>query len=161
MKLQRSLSVFAAVLMFSAVALPAQPFMGPGGPPGREHGRGPFGPEDRFERMADRLDLSKEQESRGKAIHDKYNKQIQELWDEIAEMHEKLRTTLEGKSVDLNDVRSQLQKIADKQVEMRMLFIQRHLEFEKILTDEQKEEWKSWMQRHRDRFYKKGAGSRR
>lgn len=157
MKIQHYLSLMAAGLIFSMGSIQAQPFFGPGDGPGGRH----FDAEDRFERMADRLDLTDEQEKDGKAIHEKYSKQIEAIWEEISALQDTLREKLEAKIVDLKEVKAQLQKIAEKQVEMRMLVIQRHLEFEKILTDEQKEEWKAIMEKHRERMEKRMESKRR
>jgi Spy/CpxP family protein refolding chaperone len=112
--------------------------MGFGGP-GMGYGPHRMDPEARIERMADMLDLTKEQRDKVRAIVDKSRPQTRELRDKMADNRNQLRTLAQQGSPKEADVR----KLADTQGKlMADMIVQRtkvRTEIHAVLTPEQRE----------------------
>lgn len=112
--------------------------MGFGGP-GMGYGPHRFDPEARIERMADQLDLTKEQRDKVRAIVDKSRPQTRELRDKLADNRKQLRTLVQQGNAKEADVR----KLADAQGKlMADMIVQRtkvRNEIHAVLTPEQRE----------------------
>ncbi len=109
-------------------------FFIPGGGPG------PREKEDRnFERFSKELSLSPEQIEKAKAATDKRLNLSRSIGEKLPSLHESLRKLLESPKVDLIAVKSKLKEISDIQLELRFLHIKGRLEFESILSPEQKQ----------------------
>lgn len=152
-------------LSLGGSALLAQPGMAPGGGP-PEDGMGPpdgMGGPPRLERLARDLNLSAEQQTRARAVREKFKPQVQALMEKMRPLHDQLRALLEAERVDLAAVKAKLTEISAAQVEMRLLHIQERLEFQSLLTAEQKTKLRALMQekmeRHRERMDRRRQGS--
>ncbi|TGL35318.1 periplasmic heavy metal sensor [Leptospira koniambonensis] len=105
-------------------------------------GGGP-GPRDReeknFERFSKELSLTPEQIEKAKSATDKRQNISRTMGEKLPALHESLRKLLESPKVDLVAVKSKLKEISDIQLELRFLHIKGRLEFESILTPDQKQ----------------------
>jgi Spy/CpxP family protein refolding chaperone len=151
-------------LCLGGTALLAQPGSRPGGGP-PDDGMGPpdgMGGPPRLERLARDLNLSAEQQTRARAVREKFKPQVQALMEKMRPLHEQLRALLEAERVDLGAVKAKLTEISAAQVEMRLLHIQERLEFQTLLTAEQKTKLRALMQekmeRHRERMDRRRQG---
>ncbi len=66
-------------------------------PAGRGPGRGPEG---HFQRMADQLGLSEEQQATWKSLHEQHRADIQPLMQEGRELHQRLKATTQAENPD-------------------------------------------------------------
>jgi len=141
------ITAMGAALLFAADALHAR--RGPGregdmrGRPGEPHDRmgAECGPGSFFgepERLKDALGISEEQVKKISAINEDYRRRFRVFRDNMSPLHGKLRKELLKPKVDLEEARRLLQKIADINVEIRLLKIKHQLEIEQALTPEQR-----------------------
>lgn len=97
----------------------------------------------RFERMADRLDLTDEQRKSVRAMLDQSRPQMRELDDKLRANRQALRDLADSDQVD----EKQLRKIAKEQGELHSQMIvqrtQMHQQIRKVLTEEQREQLRS------------------
>ncbi|MCE9599598.1 MAG: Spy/CpxP family protein refolding chaperone [Spirochaetia bacterium] len=114
-------------------------------------GEGPGHNPKHFEKMIAELKLTKEQQVKARALHEKGQPAMKAQMEKIRPLHEQLRGLLEAEKVDLTAVRQKLTEISAIQIETRMQHIQHRLEFESILTPEQKTKMR---QIHKDRMEK-------
>lgn len=105
-----------------------------------------------------RLNLTEEQKTKAKKIHQKGAKQMKSLMDKKIELKKEIRTI---KKSDLDETKKH-EQISKKFKEMRKLDKKAHQirkqngkDFEKILTDEQKNELAKMKSEGRKRFEKK------
>ncbi len=142
--------LFAALLTCTGAGL----FADPPGPPPEEGMFGPPNPRE-FDRMMDELKLTDAQRTKVKAQHEAQRAEAKKYMDQMKPLHEELRGLLEANTVDLKAVRSKLQAISNVQLELRMLHIKGRLDFESILTPDQKAQLKKIqkerMEKMRDR----------
>ena len=133
----------------------AMGFGGPGmgrGEYGMGYGRHGFDSEARIDRMADVLDLSKDQRAKVRAIVDKSTPKTRELRDKIAENRTQLHALmLQDKPKDAD-----IRKLADEKGKLvAEMIVQRtkvKSEIHAVLTPEQREKAQQRMQ-HRGRFW--------
>lgn len=104
-----------------------------------------------FDKMAGELKLTKEQQEKVKALREKRKPAMKAQMEKIRPLHKELRTLLEAEKVDLTAVRRKLTEISAIQIETRMQHIESRLEFESILTPEQKAKMRKM---HKDRMEK-------
>jgi Spy/CpxP family protein refolding chaperone len=109
--------------------------------------------EQRVERMADKLNLTKDQLASIRAVFDQTRAQRRELHDRMIENRKQLRALTEQGTFDENEVR----RLADAQgkVTADMIVLRTHVraEIAKLLTPQQREQLKQFHARHggRDR----------
>jgi Spy/CpxP family protein refolding chaperone len=130
-------------------------------PPGGAHGclHGPramgfgghkgYGDPDRMiDRMAESLNLTKEQRDAMRTIVDKARPQTRELRDKLAENHKQLRALIQQGMPKESEVR----KLADAQgqaiADMIVLRTKVRTEIRGVLTDAQREKMQQWHERH-------------
>lgn len=101
-----------------------------------------------FEKMSNELKLTKEQKEKAKALREKRQPAMKAQMEKVRPLHAQLRVLLEAEKVDMNAVRQKLTEISAIQIETRMQHIESRLEFESILTPEQKAKLR---QMHKDR----------
>lgn len=115
----------------------------------------------RMNKMARKLNFTANQKKKLIDIQEKQKTAMKAQCDKARPMEENLRNLLKADKVDLAAVRKQLDDIAKVNVEKRMLGIQTHLEFEAILTKEQKQAMKEKrekkMQKHERKMKKKDS----
>lgn len=160
----KQLLILSLTALLGAGALGAQPMHDRDDGPEGEMCCGENG-ERHMERMARELNLTKEQQAKAKAMREKREPAMKAQMEKMKPLHEELRKLLEAEKVDLAAVKSKLQAISAVQVEMRMLHIQGRLEFESILTAEQKAKMREMHKQHMDRMRdrmkdEKGRGPR-
>lgn len=114
-----------------------------------EPGRGHHGKK-HFEKMIKELNLTKEQQEKAKALKEARKGKMKASMEKMRPLHEELRTLLEADKVDMSKVRTQLEKIAALQVDLRLSHIEGRLEFEAILTPEQKAKLKTMHKKRQD-----------
>jgi Spy/CpxP family protein refolding chaperone len=135
-------NLLVLVLSLATLALWAErPHHGDGMGPGPHKGHGD--PKKHLERMTKELSLTKEQQEKAKAFHETREALMKTQREKMQPLHEELRKLLEADKVDLAAVRRQLELIGKGHVEMRMQDIQGRLEFEALLTPEQKKKLKA------------------
>jgi Spy/CpxP family protein refolding chaperone len=131
--------------------------MGFGGP-GMGYGLHRMDSEARIERMADALDLTKEQRDKVRAIVDKSRPQTRELRDKLADNRKQLHTLVQQGSAKEADVR----KLADTQGKlMADMIVQRtkvRNEIHAVLTPEQREKLQQRFEQ-RGRWWGADAGA--
>jgi Spy/CpxP family protein refolding chaperone len=124
---------------------------------GMGHGAHRMDPEARIERMADMLDLSKEQRDQVRAIVDKSRPQARELRDKLADNRKQLHALVQQGNAKEADVR----KLADAQGKLTADLIVQHTkvrsEIQALLTPEQREKLQQRFE-HRGRFWGADAG---
>lgn len=150
----------ALILLLSLATLAAWAERPPEGDefgPGPRKGRG-GDPKKHLEMMTKELGLTEEQRSKAKALHETRESLQKTQHDKMRPMHEELRKLLEADKVDLAAVRRQLEAIGKQHVEMRMQDIQGRLEFEALLTPEQKKKLRAM---HKKRMEHHGKGKHR
>lgn len=155
----KHLLVMSLALLTSASVLSAQPMQDREGPPDMEMCCGPDG-ERHMERMTKELNLTREQQAKAKAMHEKHQPAMKAQREKMKPLHDELRKLLEADKVDLAAVRNKLQAISAVHVEMRMLHIQGRLEFESILTPEQKTKLREMHKQRMDRMKDDNRGRR-
>jgi Spy/CpxP family protein refolding chaperone len=128
------------------------------GGPGIGYGPHRFDPEARIERMADALDLTKEQRDKVRAIVDKSRPQTRELHDKLADNRNQLRALMQQGNAKEADVR----KLADAQGKLKAdMIVQRtkvRSEIHAVLTPEQREKLQKRFEQ-RGRWWGADAGS--
>ncbi|MBN8222424.1 MAG: periplasmic heavy metal sensor [Spirochaetes bacterium] len=125
---------FAFALALVSVAAAERPHGAEEGPGHQRRGD----PKKHFAHLVKELKLSKDQQDKAKALREMRDSLIQAQREKMRPLHEELRQLLEAEKVDLVAVRQQLETIGKAQIEMRMQDIQGRLEFEALLTPEQK-----------------------
>jgi len=154
MKQRFLLGLLSLFVYFATSAIQAQRQGPRDEPPGMMDGPGQDGRRD-FKRMARDLNLTKDQQEKAKAQREKREPGVRNQMDKLRPLHEDLRKLLEAEHVDLAKVREKLRAIGDVMIEIRMLQIQGRLDFESLLTDEQKSTLRKLhqkdMERHHDR----------
>ena len=119
------------------------------GPPGR-HGRGRhsllFGNR-KF--LKERLNLSESQLDKMSKINIRYKKRHLSLREKLAPLKIRLRRMLLEDRINFRDIRSQLKKISNIKIEIKILRIRHRLAIEKILTPKQRRILKDERIRHR------------
>lgn len=152
MNANKYIIVFIGAIALSFAGISAQPCggMGPGGGPGMGgggHGMRPGpgggpGPnmdvDDRIDRLSYRLKLTDDQKKKAKEIFTEYQKRMDKLFEEIPERNKELRELFNQDTLDLKAIRAKMEEISKIHVDMRMMHVEQHAAFEKILTDEQK-----------------------
>jgi Spy/CpxP family protein refolding chaperone len=121
------------------------------------HGRGSYGDIDgRVERLADRLDLSKEQRNAMRAIVDKARPQMRDLRDRLVDNRKQLRALEREAKPD----EARVTQLADAQgraiAELIVLRTKIIGEMRGVLTDEQRSRLERWHRPHEER----GSSSR-
>ena len=147
----KHLLMLSLALLASASVLNAQPMHEREGGPDGEMCCGQDN-ERHMERMTKELNLSKEQQAKAKAMHEKHQPAMKAQREKMKPLHDELRKLLEADKVDLAAVRNKLQAISAVNVEMRMLHIQGRLEFESILTPEQKAKMREMHKQRMDKM---------
>lgn len=139
MSYQKTLAALlaAGLVAGSWTSLAADPEGGPGRREGREE-RGARGPD--LNRLAERLNLSAEQKQNAQNIRNKYMSQHRTQIESMRPLREQLGQLLRAEQVNLDQVRAKLQQISAIHVELRMLKIRERLEFEALLTPEQRQQ---------------------
>ena len=89
-------------------------------------------------RMMEIPDLTDDQKNKMEDIHLKYQKQIQQLQNQIGEKEARLRTLMSEEKVNKSDVYKVVEDIGDLQTKIRKLHIDMRIEIGQILTDKQK-----------------------
>lgn len=144
--------IFGLAAALSAGALGAQPMHErDDGPEGEMCCGGERG-ERHMEKMAQQLNLTADQQAKAKAMREKRAPAMKAQMEKMKPLHEELRKLLEAEKVDLAAVRNKLQAISAVHVETRMLHIQGRLEFESILTPEQKTKLREMHKQHMDKM---------
>jgi len=134
----------AYALALVAITLPAFAQMGPGpddreGPPRMHDGEKEHGMIFNPERLKKKLDLSDDQVAKIEDINKKYFTAHKGINDRIKPKADDLKKLLKEDAIDINKVRSLINDIATLQAESRVLMIQQYIEFESVLTPEQKQ----------------------
>jgi len=75
-------------------------------------------------------------------------------------LHDQLKTLLAAETVDLAAVRAKIEEIGRIHVELRMVQIQEHLEFQTILTPAQKTKFQDMMRQRMEHRPGPGPGPR-
>lgn len=151
MKPIRKLQGIALLLAFlsPAIAMHAMP---PGppeeGPPSAEQeGR-------MLKRMQKHLDLTAEQTTKIKEIHEKYRAKAEALHAKIKPLRKQLHDALTSDSAQRSDVEQLMRKMADVRIEMQLLHFDRHAEVTALLTPAQKQKMKEHMQKRMEKMEK-------
>ena len=109
-------------------------------------------------RMMENLNLTEEQKTQMKEIHEKYKEQMKGLGESVREAREALRTAAQAQDIDENTIRELSRTVADKMAEFAILRAKIKKESDSILTEEQKatiEKRKSEMESKREEMRKK------
>jgi len=157
------ITAMGAALLFTADALHAR--RGPGGDGDTRERRGDLhgrmgeecGPGTFFgepQRLKTALGLSDEQVKKISAINEDYRRRFRVFRDDISPLHGKLRNELLKPKIDLEEVKRLLQKIADINVEIRLLKIKHQLDIELALTPEQREKLRGEKRQMRGRQHR-------
>lgn len=125
---------FAICLVLITAAAAEKQHAGDEGPGHHRHGD----PKKHFAHLVKELRLTPDQQEKAKALREMRDSLIQAQREKVRPLHEELRQLLEADKVDLVAVRRQLETIGKAQIEMRMQDIQGRIEFEALLTPEQK-----------------------
>lgn len=138
----------ASAVLFSAASV----FAEPPGPPPEEGGMfGPGNPRE-FGKLMDELKLTDAQRAKVKAQHEATKTDAKKYHEQLKPMHEELRALLEANTVDLKAVRAKLQSISNVQLELRMIHIKGRLDFESVLTPDQKAQLKKITKERMDKM---------
>ncbi|MBX7058300.1 MAG: Spy/CpxP family protein refolding chaperone [Leptospirales bacterium] len=123
---------------------------------GRPEHHGPQGPD--LNRLAARLHLTAEQKQRAEQIRDRFRTQSQTQLAAMRPLRDQLRGMLQADQVNLEAVRAKLQELGAIHVELRMLHIQERLEFEALLTPQQRQQLRAMRPEHPGRSDDDGPG---
>lgn len=104
-----------------------------------------------FDKMVSELKLTKEQQEKAKALREKRQPALKAQMEKMRPLHQQLRALLEADKVDLAAVRQKLTEISAIQIDTRMQHIEGRLEFESILTPEQKAKMRKMHKDHMEK----------
>jgi len=141
-------TILAALLFALALpALHAQPPEDMDGP-----GPRPEMAERMLKKMQKDLDLTEEQSTKIKAVHDNYRAKHQALREKIDPLHKQLMQTMMSDSPNRAQFESLLRKLSDLRIEARLVEFDQRQETMAVLTPEQRTKWKQIMEKHRKKF---------
>lgn len=127
------------------------------GPQGPEQGPG----EGRFQRVAEYLGLTEEQQAEWKSLQEQHRAEMEPLRQEGRELHERLRTATEAENPDLTAVGAAtlaLKQHREKAKAAREAFTEK---LTSTLTPEQKTRFEAFQASHRGGYGKHGVKGRR
>ncbi len=150
---RRILAAAAACVLLLCVGTSATLAQGFGPGPGREHGgkEGRPSPERMMERMAEKLDLSAQQQDQLGALLETHRESTQAGQDEMRAARESLNETVSAETLDESAIRQAAAVVATLQTERalsRAAFLQQVRE---ILSSEQMAEFQELKERRHDR----------
>ena len=111
-------------------------------------------------RLMEQLNLNQGQKQQISAIRQKYQGQMQQLWEEMRSKRQKLEEMMAGTATEA-DIRRQHQQIAQLDQKMDNLRFESMLETRKVLTPEQRRQFAQLMQQQREQFRERFRGSQR
>ena len=93
----------------------------------------------RMEQMAERLDLTEDQQLAIQKIHDDGRSEMTALQKRIAKMKLELKSEMLNDKPDASNLRTLTKKIGDLKTEKQLMQLDHRLAMQEILTDEQRE----------------------
>ncbi len=103
-------------------------------------------PDQRIDRMANSLNLTKAQRDAMRAIVDKVRPQTRELRDQLAENHKQMRALMQQATPKESEVRQLAESQGRAMADMIVLHTKVRTEIRAILTDAQREQLQQWHQ---------------
>jgi protein CpxP len=110
---------------------------------------------DMIKKMTTHLNLSKDQQTQMKKIHDEAKPQREAIKSKIKPLKEELHSLLSSDFVDKAKVRSKMEEISKFKIDMKMIMIDERIKINQLLTPEQKEKHKELMKKHHDKMKEK------
>ncbi|MCB1172960.1 MAG: Spy/CpxP family protein refolding chaperone [Leptospiraceae bacterium] len=134
------------VWVWSAGSLMAKP-QGPKGDPAK-----------RLEQMSKVLKLTADQQTKMKAVFDKYAPKHKALGEQLKSRHEAMRKYITADKASRSEVKTSLEAIAQLKVEKGLLRYDQGQEMKAILTPAQRQQWKDMMQKRMDHMRDRRKG---
>lgn len=154
MKRNAWIAATTVVVMAAAGFAWAQPGEGDGSGRGGRGMRGNWNPEQRVERLIERLELSDEQATKVRAIHEKGQTERAAVRKDLARLRNQIEGEMLKDQVNRQRVVELTKQVGDKRTQMAVMGVEHMLEIRDVLTPEQRE--KFWAMRGQGGFGKGG-----